>query len=271
MKIISKFIDYYDYVGDTNQYDHQVIYDRKDFNSDDLNFSGTTIHYLTDYGIINFKEIIKNIQIAQNFDHYIEYNNSLYTRYALKYLIVMDKVYLLVSQNKDKDINKVSDYNDKFTNFKIVNEKDHPELIDLIIKKFNKKHFSWYDKISTNPEYTHLNDWNDGITIGAYDPNLVKLSKLLNKPVFCIIPQYHSVYNTNKVRQLKVELKVPNLKEVGYTMIEPNPVKLYSELEFFIANELRDNPDIIPPVQINNSHKIEQHGFDLKKSFRHRK
>lgn len=269
MKIISKFIDYYDYVGDTNQYDHQVIYDRKDFNSDDLNFLEVKLHYNSEYGIVEFKEIIKNLQIIQSCHNYINHINSNAIRYAFKYLVVMGKLHLLVSENKD--IKNISDYNDRFTNFKIANEKDHPELIELIIRKFNKKHFSWYDKISTNPEYTHLTSWGDGILTGAYDPNLVKLSKILNQPVFCIIPQYHSVYMTNNIRKTKVELKVPNLKEVGYTMIEPNPMKLYSELEFFIANELRDNPDIVPPVQINNSHKIEQHGFDLKKSFRHRK
>lgn len=270
MKIISKFIDYYDYVGDINLYDHQVIYNRKDFNSDDLNFLEVKLHYNSEYGIVEFKEIIKNLQIIQSYDNYwINHINSNAIRYAFKYLVVMGKLYLLVSENKD--IKNISDYNDRFTNFKIANEKDHPELIELIIKRFNQKRFSWHDSISKNPDYTHLTSWGDGILTGAYDSNLVKLSKLLNQPVFCMIPQYHSVYMTNNIRKTKVELKVPNLKEVGYSMIEPNPMKLYSELEFFIANELRDNPDIVPPVQIDNSHKIEQHGFDLKKSFRHRK
>jgi kynurenine formamidase len=46
--------------------------------------------------------------------------------------------------------------------------------------------------------------------------------------------------------------------------------QLYQDLSYFLGNQMHENPDTKPPVNISDKDRIAQHGFD-QQSFRHRK
>ncbi len=67
-----------------------------------------------------------------------------------------------------------------------------------------------------------------------------------------------------------VFIHVPILKDIGFNHVQ-SPEQTYQDISYYMANVLRENPDVVPPVKIADKDRIVQHGFDLKQSFRHRK
>lgn len=109
-------------------------------------------------------------------------------------------------------------------------------------------------------EYYHGQN-NDSFDI------LVKLSKELGTPIF----EYDGYdFGEYYIMDGNMYNKIPNLQELGIASVY-SPEQLYQDLSYFIGNIMKDNPDINPPVIIEDIHKITGHGFDLKQSFRHRK
>jgi hypothetical protein len=59
----------------------------------------------------------------------------------------------------------------------------------------------------------------------------------------------------------------PRLKDYGFEKIV-DPFTAFQEISMYLANILVEQKDVI---SIDDKHRLEQHGFDLKQSFRHRK
>lgn len=59
----------------------------------------------------------------------------------------------------------------------------------------------------------------------------------------------------------------PSLKEVGFERLK-DPFSAFQEISMYLANILVEQKDI---TEVEDRYRIEQHGFDLKKSFRNTK
>lgn len=93
--------------------------------------------------------------------------------------------------------------------------------------------------------------------------SVIELSKLVGQPVFTF--QFGHTRAT-----LKIDGDIPILGDLGIPSIIP-PERMYQDIEYFLANTMHKVPDTQPPVEISNKDKIIGHGFDIKKSFRHRR
>lgn len=69
---------------------------------------------------------------------------------------------------------------------------------------------------------------------------------------------------------LSFSRRIPNLGDAGVPAYF-KPEEMFQMIQQFISNEIRENPDTQPPVEVEDKYKIIGHGFDLKTSFRHRK
>jgi hypothetical protein len=95
--------------------------------------------------------------------------------------------------------------------------------------------------------------------IGFMDQNLVDLSHIIRTPVFIIkgLAPYRDY--------VVIDAEIPILKNiVGFAAQYP-PEQLYQDLACFMS------PPEPTLVEIGDRDKINQHGFDLRQSFRHRK
>lgn len=59
----------------------------------------------------------------------------------------------------------------------------------------------------------------------------------------------------------------PRLREFGFEKIK-DPLAAFQEISMYLANILVEQKEI---DSVDDRHRIEQHGFDIKQSFRHRK
>jgi hypothetical protein len=66
----------------------------------------------------------------------------------------------------------------------------------------------------------------------------------------------------------KASGRLPRLGELGFAAIF-SAEQAYQNLSYFVGNYLRDSADLNPPAAVSDRDRIVQHGFDLKKSFRH--
>lgn len=244
MKIISKFEDYYDYVGKINDTDDRVIYDRRAIAQTDVKIKGSIKRtYL--------ENILRDLKL----------NYKLY-EYALKYLVVFDKMYMLVNTIPKKcDPIKRYDLNNEYKLLSRKNE-EHLPLIDSITNANNR--YRWHANVLFYDIEEHF---------CRQDPLLINACGEVKHPIFVITSIEHKTTtwrDENITTVLKIDENIPVLKDLGFSSIM-KPEILYQEIEYFISNVLRENPDIKPPVEISDKHKIPQHGFDVKQSFRHRK
>jgi hypothetical protein len=159
---------------------------------------------------------------------------------------------------------------------KVVSNKFTPGLIKYIEEntldflKSNKRHWWRYD--SQNSVFS-LED-----IIGKQDPNLdllsIAISKKLDRfvPVF-IIENCERLSTSRRTYDWRYEYEINvdvHLDSLGFACMR-SAEQAYQEIETYIVNVLRVNPDKAVPVQVADKDKINQHGFDLKQSFRHRK
>ena len=98
--------------------------------------------------------------------------------------------------------------------------------------------------------------------------DLLNLHKQYNSPILMF---YVHRYNDLTYDRYNFYLcnKVPLLQDFKFANII-KPEEMYQEIEWFINNYMRDNPDIKPPIIISNNDLIVSKGFDKKISFRHR-
>lgn len=97
---------------------------------------------------------------------------------------------------------------------------------------------------------------------------LIELSRQLKAPVF-MISDTRSYYGRQQSFHAQIEYNIPVLKDYGIPSIIPAE-QMYQDISYFIGNVMHESPDTAPPVTISDKDRIVQHGFDLKKSFRHR-
>lgn len=99
--------------------------------------------------------------------------------------------------------------------------------------------------------------------VGVELPVLVELSKVVGHPVFVV----DSFGGRNS--DVVVNGECPNLGQLGLAAQYPAE-QIYQDLAYFIVNKMKDSPDLAPASPVTDKEKIVQHGFDVRKSFRHR-
>ena len=166
--------------------------------------------------------------------------------------------------------------NDSETEFKLLNL-DDPELKEFVRKfvhyrenvgarsfEMNRKEYLelWKDEHLRGKKKT-LKEKFAPVMGGLGGTDIVNLTKKIGVPVYMISRRDndHVFY---------IEEKIPHLGELGLAKIYPAE-QLYQDIFYFLNNTIKDSPDTAPPVAVSNKDRIEQHGFDIKKSFRHRK
>jgi hypothetical protein len=133
-----------------------------------------------------------------------------------------------------------------------------------------------YSSLMFQPENL-IKDWTvvnrsgarDGRPPGLYTwyvpgikiPSLAALSCLIKAPVF-------TISRSARFSQV-VDGKVPILGDLGFGAVMP-PEQCYQEIALFLGNEIINAQDA-KPEPITDIQKAENHGFDKKESFRHRK
>lgn len=140
------------------------------------------------------------------------------------------------------------------------------DLFDNI--KANSKYFDFkqtyndgilaIDKYDTYDEFSQhkYNGYLYNTFSNATENDLLKIHKELSTPVFFI-------------HDGKVYKDLP-LSYFGLVNIFDNNLeKTYQEIAYCLANVVQNKNE--PPVEISNLDKVQQHGFDKKVSFRHRK
>jgi hypothetical protein len=244
MKIISNFKDYYDYVAFQYGIDNSIVYNRQPFKADKdsikKNYRNT--------GIFN------NIPTFSKWDTASRKIVDAYDRdiFKVRWLIINGRKFLLVSELDVKSLPCP-----RHSEFKLISE----EQYNRMVQHYRKHQYSLLSssRIETLEYYHGQND-------DSFDV-LVKLSKELGTPVF----EYDGYgFGEYCINGAEIYNKIPNLQELGIGSVY-SPEQLYQDLSYFIGNIMKDNPDIKPPVTIEDSYKITGHGFDIKQSFRHRK
>ena len=98
--------------------------------------------------------------------------------------------------------------------------------------------------------------------------DLLNLHKQYNSPILMFYVHRYNDLTYNKYGFYLCN-KAPLLQDFKFANII-KPEEMYQEIEWFINNYMRDNPDIKPPIIISNNDLIVSKGFDKKISFRHR-
>ena len=168
----------------------------------------------------------------------IQYLPAIGGCYDTKWLAVMGKYYLMVSY-----VNNTMSTNP----WRILNPVEHPKLFENLTSKksFHEMRGSDY--------------W-----LGSPDDKLLELTRKVGAPVFIF---YALNLQENKVL---VEPEIPILRDLDFQKFF-SPEQFYQELAYFMGNTMHVSPDLSPPSKSTDKEKIQQHGFDLKQSFRHRK
>lgn len=180
-------------------------------------------------------EIPKELQLDTNI---IKWDINLrFTPYsdAIEYawLVLLGKLYLVYYCNKNQD-----------WKLAVNNE----QILNIVLKKQ-----LFFYTITMADIYENKSD------------SAIDLCKDLNKPYFIIKPIYGNLrkfYRTNSI--LYMFPKWQNLGNIGFTKLI-SPEQMYQNISLFVGQYLY-SPEVIDIV--DNDIKIENHGFNLKTSFR---
>lgn len=97
---------------------------------------------------------------------------------------------------------------------------------------------------------------------------ILSMTKLVGAPVYRIV-RFRRDSDNSMVAVIAEQ--TPRLSDIEGIVNKLGVEQTYQNISYALANQLRDSPDIIPPVAIDDKYKIVAAGFDLKQSFRHRK
>lgn len=231
MLIISKFKDYYDGVGGSMGVDKKIVYVRqqKIINKTDKDFPER-------FKYKGFKERLKSNDIFQHIS-YFSYNGYYDFRKKLNLILIYPfligfcgKYYLGWKKTTQSSVNITYNYND--------------------VKEYvNEERNLFFRSINIYDFMKNIENMDD-----------ISFFRKYNTPVFVVD------YSSEK---RKVENKFiinPILKEYNFYKIFDS-YTAFQEIQMFIGGVLSNNEnDNI--IEINDKHKIEQHGFDYKWSFR---
>lgn len=126
-------------------------------------------------------------------------------------------------------------------------------------KRINAKEVNW-----------RYNTFRDYYVRKAYN----QLKPLSEQPVIPWVLQLHRFFgapvlqSSDGVCTSSPVKEIPILSRLGFAAHFPAE-QVYQELALFMGNTLNTNPDITPPAKVSDKDRILQHGFDLKRSFRH--
>ena len=101
---------------------------------------------------------------------------------------------------------------------------------------------------------------------GVKSAIVTELSRQLKQPVF-IIKSYTMCRNPDQ-HIFEVDSRIPILQHYQFHKYF-NPEQLYQEIAYYISNQMNESPDLVVLDNMTDKEKIQQHGFDLKTSFRH--
>lgn len=235
MIIKSQFKDYYDHISHIyGGGDPNVIYIRNRFTE--------ATQYNTDMvfppKVVPFK---KELRQAPQYTHM---TSSPWVGYDAKWLIICARYYLIL-----KPVNS-------FVGWKVFTENNFPEIWNkLVFRRLNQ--YISFQQQPDSPEWY----------CGSASPELVELSRLVGAPVFTICNNWR--YNS-KQYDVDIDSEIPILKDIGMPSLI-SPQQMYQDIAYFVGNTINESPDLMPPTKMTDLEKVEQHGFDKKQSFRHRK
>ncbi len=272
MRIISNFQDYYDSI---QQYgiDNKIVFNRinkhqSKFNTEPTQwFLSSAQNEISDLRKRTISPHIENedTDMAQIFMRYenssrftSNFNYSMYQVIAVingkayeNYIITKTEnyqeriIYKNPSAKEAFDILKDNVHlmrQDGFTQKEFASYKDHEDYLSKM-KSMRRNYFGYRNKNTSN----------------TTQEEMYKLHKELDTPVFFLV---------NNGSQEFVVSNVP-LAYLGFNKLFDGNIEVVSqEISYCIGNILKNNNE--PPIAIDDKVKIEQHGFDKKKSFRHR-
>jgi hypothetical protein len=98
--------------------------------------------------------------------------------------------------------------------------------------------------------------------VGRSCDKLIPIHRALKAPVF---------YISQSLGPYGVEGDVPNLGDLGIAALI-SPEQIYQDLSYFMGNIINESPDLMPEAKppMTDKERVLSHGFDIKKSFRHR-
>lgn len=288
MKIISPFKDYYDRIsGQYGGGDPSIPYLR--LNKDP--YQTVKIQYITNrFGNTDLHTALnRHIKMIHAVDQCV------YELPSFRWLIFCGKCYLIIINKvpnllpHEEKIRLQTQYKPVLgyiNDSKVLSQKYNSDIYEYLINNsdywddfYQKKNSYLWNRDDPRRVY-RLDD-----LIGKADSGLDELSKLLTNKMGRPIPMFtieKDEFNSSTRRWLhgieKIDLPINQLEinvnvclnDLGFAAIM-SAEQAYQHIESYIVNVLRDNPDKIPPVQVDDKIKIGQHGFDLKQSFRHRK
>lgn len=286
MKIISPFKDYYDRI--TYEYgggDPHIPYLRLASEQ----YQTIEIKYPVNY----FGDSDYHTDLNKSLRKIHEHDIFNYMIPTYKWLVFCGKYYLIIVNEvptTDYCVNPPGENNIPKLGYspceKVLTRKYNSDIYDYILDSsekwdefYKQKAKSWYSAIYPQRVYRFED------VMGKRDVELDEISKLLtaklNRPIpmFIIDKDSHSSQHRTfwhgiqkkdiPVNKIDLNLNVC-LNDLGFASVM-SAEQAYQEIESYIVNVLRTNPDKEPPVQIDDKDKIDQHGFDKKISFRHRK
>lgn len=170
-----------------------------------------------------------------------------------KYIVIAGKLFLVAMKERSSS----TGINGKWL---LVNEKNFPEY--------------FYGTPEFQQRKERLGWRADGFKKGDFDVQAafvkppyqrqLNLAIGIQEPVFCI-----SSWNSYS-KTVTIEAEIPRLADYGFASLI-DPQAMFQEIEYFLSTTVNGSPDTMPIHPMSNSEKIVSHGFDLKKSFRHRK
>lgn len=251
MKIISDYKDFYDRIAwNFGGGDPKIPYVRKIKDIFGIK-SKSGFNFFYDDGYAKW-EGYRNVDIR---------DVDLIFKNEFRWLFFCGKRYLIVDTYKCTNSLYHIDFELKPFQTKILSEKYHTPIVNFIYERSNTWKSSWFDTSKFKIEIKHL--------IGYHDETHDILSKEVSEklgypcPIFIMTKEL----NSNDVFDINTNV---NLSDLGFPALK-SANQTYQEIESYIVNVLKDNPDLIPPAKVEDEHRIIQHGFDMKQSFRHRK
>lgn len=246
MKIISRFKDYYDYIA--HQYgggDPKVIY-KRDFVVPDEDR----------YGLIHESTLrLETVMPSQpkNFKS-VRDGKSIYHEFEC--LVVMNRLFWIERISECNICGEASSLTIRdwhITQRPILNEKWGYGIFAKLTPEERAREPNTMRK-QQEEEWEETRKW--GASQGQTLSVCTQICKAAKAPVLVLDAEYR-----------RVRGRVPKLGELGLVQYY-SAEQLYQELAMFISNELA--PFVDPPSPMTNIEKVVSHGFDKKKSFRHR-
>ena len=251
MKIISPFKDYYDFLAHTYGIDKNIVYNRQcSVDVEHLQIQNTIKAYsplpcinlnLT-MDVLDVPTYTRSIQYDYKHTYDFIHKN---VRFKFHQILVLGSMFLCIEQI----------YPNKTPFFRIAKFKDI-----LMYKKYKIDKLYKFSSLELFDNDLYKNK-ESIIKVDKYKNYIFKVHKTLGIP---IISGIISDPKTNIIKKIYQ----PNLSRIqGFSGIVI-PHELYKQLTNFFV-ELKEPIDPDPPVIIDNSLKIQKHGFDTKTSFRH--